>query len=132
VTGRPSYPQPDWHFAGAVTSSSAGHITLRTSEGLELQSETSGDWPPGSDALLAIRPERLRVSREPSNAYCNLHATVRAVIFGGNWTRMELTVSASRTAIVETRGHESSEYLEGDRVWISYDPRDMLALRTVE
>jgi ABC-type Fe3+/spermidine/putrescine transport system ATPase subunit len=76
--------------------------------------------------VCAVRPEHLRLRPgEPSDAVNEIGATVRAVIFGGSWHRVDLELPSGVVWRAEGRG-EPPAVEEGGRVTVSFDPERLM------
>jgi spermidine/putrescine transport system ATP-binding protein len=82
----------------------------------------------GPDALLMVRPERVRVHREaPGGAMAGIEGTVAEIIFRGPVTHVALTTGAG--PVVAHLGDDTLDGLRpGDRAWVSWDPKASFAV----
>jgi spermidine/putrescine transport system ATP-binding protein len=80
-------------------------------------------------AQLMIRPERLKLDREPRGEYNHFDATVRERIYLGSSIRYTLDVAGqSMSAIVAHEGHGRLLPEEGEQVLAQVHPSDIVQL----
>jgi putrescine transport system ATP-binding protein len=85
------------------------------------------DLPEGSQAALAVRPERLRLSREPADGI-TIPATVASIIYQGGVSVVHLTDASGRALKAQLPSGAAAAFERGTTVWAGWDPEDAVVL----
>jgi ABC-type Fe3+/spermidine/putrescine transport system ATPase subunit len=94
--------------------------------------ELPGSAPVGSEIGVAVRPEKVQISREPpAAAMIAVHGTVAEVAYFGDYSH--LAVERGRDVRITCyRTHRSRRdddaIAEGEVCWVSWDPADCILL----
>ena len=115
-----------------VASVDGSIVTLLFADGGGTTAEAKGiDFRRGDAATVVLRPERLRVSAsEPDfEATGRIAASVRAVVFQGAVTRVDLTTPGGTELAVLSLGQDRLDALgERDSVWVTWEPQSVTVL----
>jgi spermidine/putrescine ABC transporter ATP-binding subunit len=94
--------------------------------------ELPGSAPVGSEIGVAVRPEKVQISREPpAAAMIAVHGTVAQVAYFGDYSHVavergaDLRITCHRTHR-NRRDHDA--LAEGEACWVSWDPADCILL----
>jgi putrescine transport system ATP-binding protein len=87
----------------------------------------SVDLPEGSEAALAVRPEKLRLSAARP-AGIGIAATVSSVAYQGGVSIVHLTTAAGRVLKAQMASEAALAYPRGTAVWAGWDPTDARAI----
>jgi spermidine/putrescine ABC transporter ATP-binding subunit len=94
--------------------------------------ELPGSAPVGSEIGVAVRPEKVRISREPPAAgMLAAHGTVAQVGYFGDYSHVAVESGADvRITCYRTHRsrHDHDPIAEGDACWVSWDPADCIVL----
>jgi ABC-type Fe3+/spermidine/putrescine transport system ATPase subunit len=101
-----------------------GRVTLHTDRGPDIQASGVSPLKDGARVVCGIRPESLQIDAQ-RHSPDSLPARVRTVIFGGSWTRVRLTLAEGMAMTAELAGRAAG-IQEGENVFVSYDPADVL------
>jgi iron(III) transport system ATP-binding protein len=135
---REIYAEPDnvfvAHFIGdtnfldgRVETNGGGMLSVKTAIG-GVQSVARGGLAPSDDVVLSIRPESLRIGKAPEPDTNCFEATVAGATYLGSIEEYEVALSddVSMRASIYNPGHV--EHHRGDRVHVSFDASDVVAL----
>ncbi len=88
-------------------------------------------FPPGSDATLMVRPERVRLAvTEPTGDRCGVPATVVDLVFQGPVVRVALAASDGSAVVAHIGPEEQLPLIRpGDPLWITWEPDSAVLLR---
>lgn len=100
---------------GVVTDIGSPYCSVRTSSGLVLQGILQGTSTVGTTVTIAIRPEKLRLTVQPTDQLLCLPATVERVLYIGSDTR--LTVSLDNGAHLDVWEQNNRSTLDRDAYW---------------
>lgn len=128
-------------FIGSITSFPAT-VVERTGDGLRLAVPALGgevlarDVPwlaPGQEATLALRPEKLLITRERPDTANAYPGKVKDLAYFGKDSLYRISLPSGALvqahAVNARRGHEASRVAGwDDRVWISFDPGSAILL----
>ena len=107
-------------------------VRVRVAGGLTLQL-SAGVWPaPDIRAMLAIRPEKVHVSKVPLPGENTFEARIEEETFEGATDRLVLTTLAGTrlTAVVANESALREPLHAGDRVWVSMHADDLVLVRS--
>jgi len=116
-------------FEGQVTSSRDGVLEVAIAGLGDLQVPHEGEA--SGDIGIAIRPEKLRVSREqPGVPSIGFPAVLETVAYHGSESHMFFVTDsgAKLTATVQNETRTRALVNEGERLWVSWIPGDTLVL----
>lgn len=111
-------------FEGALTDNGVGAARIRDKSGAEFRVTDAGEAAVGDTVWLAIRPEKLRVSRErPAEAENALDGEIWDIAYLGDMTVYNVKLDDGR--IVKASTMNSRRQLEDaltwhDRAWVSF------------
>src|SRR5262249_30432812 len=101
-----------------------GRVTLHADRGPEIHASGVASVKEGARAICGIRPENLKIDAQ-RHSPDSIPAKVRTVIFGGSWTRVEVTLGDGIAMTAELAGRPAG-IQEGKEVFVRYDPADVL------
>jgi putrescine transport system ATP-binding protein len=117
-------------FTGRVEASAPGFFSVVCAEtGGVLR--IAGDATAGTDIVLAVRPERLILARQPDRAVANLFAgTVRTAAFRGEASSCEIALANGAVLRASFANDEASlrGLAAGDAVWVGFSPDAAVAV----
>ena len=112
-------------FEGKVTRSDAGNIALSIAEGAPEIIATSEALPPGSEACIAIRPEKVRVSGEaPENGGNVMQGVVEDIAYLGNVSTYYVKIASGqiiKAQVANASRISRRDFTWDDRVWLSWN-----------
>jgi spermidine/putrescine transport system ATP-binding protein len=111
-----------------VVDASSGAVTVRLASGEVVRCDLGGDAPaPGSDVLLAVRPQRVEVEAEgslPADTHTVVTGTLKELLFLGDSTRAVMSLHNGADLVAfrhnQSGGHPFGESRPGDRVDIGW------------
>ncbi|MCR9219103.1 MAG: ABC transporter ATP-binding protein [Alphaproteobacteria bacterium] len=119
-------------FDGAVFIDAGGRARLRLAGGLEFEGRAVGDLAAEGEACLSIRPEQIRLSREPLEG--GLEVVVQNRIFLGEHTEY-LVRHAVLGPVIALAPRQSeigaSGFVQGERAWIDWPDGAALIMRRI-
>ncbi len=121
-------------FESTVTARAAGLIRLACTEtGCELTVEDAGAFAPGQRVWLALRPEKIRLSKEPpqSERANRLRGTVWELGYLGNRSTYQIKTGTGKVVTVFSQNERrTSEWSIdwGDEVYVSWGPEAAVLL----
>ncbi len=120
-------------FEGRVTAADADSITVDSADaGGELRALNERGVSTGLDVCLAVRPEKIFVSREePRDAAIRLRGVVDNLGYFGNLSlyRIRLTSGKVIQVSAQNRQRSAERYLEWeDEIWVSWQPGSAVVL----
>ena len=93
-----------------------------------------GDQPAGGEVGIAVRPEKVRLHREPpGESAIALHGRVSEVVYFGDTSFVYVTDDAGRTISANLRNDARRAAMPiaiGDELWCSWRPEDCVVLRS--
>jgi putative spermidine/putrescine transport system ATP-binding protein len=113
-----------------VVAKAATAIELRAGSGLELRA-ASVDEPVGTDLLVLVRPEHIRLAVEADTVAPNRFAAeIAEITYLGNDVQLRVKPERGGELLVSLTGGKAVRRLQrGDVVWLVIDPDDLHALR---
>jgi spermidine/putrescine transport system ATP-binding protein len=108
-----------------VESADADTVTVRFPEGGGMTGRRNGrEFRAGDPATVVLRPERMRItSAAPDGAAGRINARVRAMVFQGAVTRVDLdTHGGGELNVILLSQERPLEIGEAESVWVSWDP----------
>jgi putrescine transport system ATP-binding protein len=117
-------------FDGSAEDIGSGQLRFTTNEGLEIRLAREQGIESKSIRAVGFRPERLVVSRSPTNFTNNLSGAIEQVSYGGALWRTTIRIGSGRVldATLDVRGGAGNEFLEGDAVYVGLPPDAGVAL----
>jgi putrescine transport system ATP-binding protein len=85
------------------------------------------ELPPGSRLTLAVRPEKLLLSRERPGGFA-LTARVAAIDYRGPVSVLRLEASSARGLTARLASLKAARFARDDRVWVQWQPGDAVVL----
>ncbi|WP_173934869.1 ABC transporter ATP-binding protein [Chelativorans sp. Marseille-P2723] len=113
-------------FEGEVLEAAAGRARIRDRSGVEFSLDNGGDASAGTTAWLAVRPEKVQVTRErPDGAVNAMEGEVWDIAYLGDMTVYNIRLNDGR--LVKASVLNSLRRIEDaltwhDRAWISFAP----------
>ncbi|MGZ8766431.1 MAG: ABC transporter ATP-binding protein, partial [Acidimicrobiia bacterium] len=110
-----------------------GEQTIATFAGAHRVSVPDGPGiSPGSDAMLMVRPERVRLAvAEPNGSRVGVPATVSDLVFQGPVVRVALTASDGSAVVAHIGPEEELPMIRpGDPLWITWEPETAVLLHS--
>ena len=107
-----------------VESTEGAKVTVRFPDGGGTSADTRGrTFSPGEVATVVLRPERLRIeaSDPAGKAVGRIMATVKAVVFQGAVTRVDLASAGGMDLTVLLLAQDSVELEERQQVWVTWE-----------
>jgi putrescine transport system ATP-binding protein len=123
-------------FEGIVSTCAPGLITVRCSEiGCELQVDDLGQFTAGQQVWVALRPEKIRVTKEPvtDTRLNQLSGTVWELGYLGNRSTYQIkTVSGKLVTVYAQNDRRTSEWTINwsDQVFVSWSANAAILLHT--
>jgi putrescine transport system ATP-binding protein len=123
-------------FESTVTTRAAGLIRLACAEtGCELTVEDVGGFAPGQRVWLALRPEKIRLSREPpqTDGANRLRGTVWELGYLGNRSTYQVKTASGKVVTVFSQNERRTSSLPidwGDEVYVSWGPEAAVLLES--
>ncbi|MGO0061435.1 ABC transporter ATP-binding protein [Brevibacillus fluminis] len=116
-------------LAGKVLTLSQGQLTLAC-DGLQLVAHTDKpDVAVGNEINLAIRPERVALSKEKVDGHINISARMRERIYSGGFTKTIMALPDGKEFIAQEKTDQLLPLVEGDEVNISWNPAQAVVLK---
>ncbi|TCJ14804.1 ABC transporter ATP-binding protein [Rubrobacter taiwanensis] len=115
-------------FSGEVESVRGERVTLRTAGGLELEAfaPAGREVVKGSEAHVAVRPEKVRFGEAGDNAFAG---EVRDVVYLGSSTQYVVELKGGeRLVVYRQNAREAADSGAGDEVWVAWDAANCLVL----
>ncbi len=120
-------------FEGRVTATDADSITVDSQDaGGELRAVNERDVSTGLDVCIAVRPEKIFVSREePRDEAIRLRGVVDNLGYFGNLSLYRIRLGSGKVIQVSAQNRQRSaeRYLEWeDEIWVSWQPGSAVVL----
>lgn len=114
-------------LAGQILEDEADHVLVASTEaGSDIYVNHGIEAPPSADLWVAIRPEKLSLSKEPIDApYNRTTGTIEEIAYLGDTTVYVLRLTSGKCLRVsrQNRGrYADAELTWGDRVWCHWAP----------
>jgi spermidine/putrescine transport system ATP-binding protein len=117
---------------GVVEDADGNRVTVRLADGGGTRARQDGrEFRAGDDATVVVRPERLRIAAAApeSEATGRMPARVKAVVFQGAVTRVDLVTAAGTELNVILLAQDRPETLDNsEQVWVTWEPEDATVL----
>ena len=117
---------------GTVEAADGNRVTVRLADGGGTSAAQDGrEFRVGDPATVVVRPERLRISATApeSEAKGSLAAQVKAVVFQGAVTRVDLVTAGGTELNVVLLAQDRPEALDdSESVWVTWEPDDATVL----
>ncbi|MEJ8571818.1 ABC transporter ATP-binding protein [Microbaculum marinum] len=118
----------------AVVSERTGEgATVRMPSGQAIRaSEAANDCPPGSDVLVMVRPENIRLLAAPDAAWNTLPARVTNTLFSGSNTTFVVDCAGTEITVAVPGGAGATDvsYVVDDPVHLAWSAEDTIVLPT--
>ena len=120
-------------LAGTIESSAGGTTRIATTSGVIIEAETSGDLATGAEAFFAIRPEKMRLSRQkPADVSTNaLHGEIWDIAYLGDMTLFNVRLESGdivRAATLNSVRGASEQIGYDEAVWLTFAPDSGIVL----
>lgn len=120
-------------LAGTIESSTGGTTRIATTSGVTIEAETAGDLATGSEAFFAIRPEKMRLSRQkPADVSINaLHGEIWDIAYLGDMTLFNVRLESGdivRAATLNSVRGASEQIGYDEAVWLTFAPDSGIVL----
>jgi len=114
-------------FEGRILA--AGACPVLAVEGIDaaLPLPRGADMPTNAEAALALRPEKLRLTRQRPAGFA-LAATVASIGYQGGTSTMRLTTSDGRELKAQLPSDATGDIARGDTLWASWRREDAVLL----
>jgi putrescine transport system ATP-binding protein len=112
-------------FDGSAEDIDSTRLRFTTNEGLEILIAREDGVESKSIRALGFRPERLLVSRSPTNLPTNLSGAIEQIAYGGTLSRATIRIASGRVLDVthmNVHGSAGNELLAGDAVYVGLAP----------
>lgn len=116
-------------LAGKVLSANQGQLTLEC-DGLHITAHSeSTNFSAGSEINLAIRPERVTLSKENVQDRINIAARLQERIYCGGMTKTIMVLPDGKEFIAQEKTDQLLAISVGDEVTISWNPAQAVVLK---
>jgi putrescine transport system ATP-binding protein len=108
-------------FDGSAKDIEANQWRFTTPEGLEIHVAREDGIESGSIRAVGFRPERLVISRIPTNLANNLSGAIEQISYGGTLSRATIRIMSGRVidaTLMNVRGSAGNELAVGDAVYV--------------
>lgn len=112
-------------FDGKVTKIEGEVLTVETAAGI-IQVEGTG-FEVGEEMHVSIRPEYAEISPSPVTGF-DMKGTIRDFVYLGSAVRTAVTM-ADGTEVKHSRYEQSSDFKEGDTVYVHWNPSKGFAIK---
>jgi len=113
---------------GRITSRDGGFCRVRIGDGTEVRAKLVADLPVGSEVVLSIRPEQVRIGDTAGDGN-RFDARLEEVIYLGDHCKLRLVLGGSDAFVAKIANTaDASRMTRGDAVIASWRPESCLAL----
>jgi putrescine transport system ATP-binding protein len=120
-------------FSGTVLETAPGRVTVRSSEaGCDLVVEEAGRFNPGQPVWVAVRPEKIRLAKEPAAEGVNqIRGEVWELGYLGSHSTYRIKIASGQvvTSSAQNRRRTAEWAIDwGDQVYLSWDADSAILL----
>ncbi len=121
-------------FSGKVASCANGQVQITTDSGLTMRESTEEICAPGTPVSLAVRPEKVSVSREkPADAALNTaKGEIWDIGYLGDMTIFHVKLESGqeiRASLLNSSREVDDPFSYSDNVWITFSPSSGILLK---
>jgi putrescine transport system ATP-binding protein len=114
-------------FPGKVTSAANGLVDLVCTDGMIARSATMNYYDPGTELALAVRPEKVKISRfAPQDVPVNAaKGEIWDIGYLGDMTAFHVKLDSGQVvhaSFMNAKREVDDPLSYGDEVWVSFDP----------
>ncbi|MGE0212695.1 MAG: ABC transporter ATP-binding protein [Parvibaculaceae bacterium] len=102
-------------LGGRVAAVEGGYAAMELADGSLVRGKAAEGLSPGSEAILALRPERVLVEAGGSDACNRLAGTVEDIIYCGDHRRIHIAMGEARRFIIKVPNNQHASLPESGR-----------------